>query len=573
MASRYFARGNRRGQFKPELHPRGSGGRFVETPDKPKPLRARRKRNSESQLINAKLTKRLVKSVEADIEVQNAKRDIYDSLKRDQRKRLTSVLAAKAKTVSAPPSTPVTSAETPTATPSKKKRTRLTPEEKASKEAEKQKEKAEREAAKEVAKEAAKEAAKEVAARLARSQMRANELAERKAAREAELAEKAQLKEEDKQLFETYKAKAKQQIQENIATGEADPYKLRIKRDPTSRPEPAKDSVSFTEAGVEIWKGKPEYAKFDAGFKVRQNKNYEYSVDHEGQNLVLNRSRKVYEYGGETVEGIPDTHHKLRDLEPKQLFSRLAEAMRHTENSKRGIAAPAPEWKPTIHGSIPKQFVRSKKGAGTYGEMQIHHVDQWAQKRFDDVTSQLKYNTRTKQYEDGSITLEEAKSQMRSLLTRVEKTDKKGNVKSEYEIAPKLQIDRRLVVLAAGTHDINSPLYFANHPRGIHPDTGKLEKFGIPEDGDSGREQFNAWRAGFWAQHYRREAYIYRQEINRRVKEGKIAIDEARDLWDNAHQGVVKNQQVVLELRKTRQIERKAVKEAITEAKAQQAST
>ncbi len=111
-------------------------------------------------------------------------------------------------------------------------------------------------------------------------------------------------------------------------------------------------------------------------------------------------------------------------------------------------------------------------------------------------------------------------------------------------------------------HDINSPLFFANHPKGIHPETGKLTTFGIPEDGDSGRTYFNGWRSGFWRQHHRREAYVFRQELLNRIGDGSLSVKEAQRLYQEAYDKVIKNEAHLVNLRKKRQIERRAVKEA-----------
>lgn len=553
-------------KFNSSKHPRGHHGRFVETPDLPK---AADQSNKSAQYRRiAKQTRSIIKEAKAQAEIRQARLDLLGEMSAAQRRRLVSILADKAETKAG--SEEVTPfkvgilAEDGTKAPTeaKPKRPKLTPEEKAARDTRKAEEKVARQAERQrkAEEKAAKEKEKAVkeAERLAKKQLKADE----KAAREAERAEREAIAEADKAKYEEYKARAKAKMYDNIKAGEKEPLKIPIKREPTSRPEPQKDSVTFTDKGIDIWQGKPEFGKFEAGFKVRQAKEFEYAVEHEGQKLVLNRSRKVYEYGGETVEGIPDTHHKLRELKNEQLFSRLAEAMRHTENSTKSITAPAPKWLSSIHGSIPKEFVRSKKGAGDYGEMQIHHVDQWAQRRFDEITSQLKYNLKTKKFEDGEITLEDAKAQMGELLVKREGVDKNGNAKTWWEISPKAQQDRRLVVLAAGTHEVTSPLFLANHPKGIHPETGKLETFGIPEDGDSGRDYFNAWRAGFWAQHHRREAFIYRQEINRRVREGTMTVDEAKTQWDTAHEKVVKSQEYLLSLRKERSLERRAAKAA-----------
>jgi hypothetical protein len=199
---------------------------------------------------------------------------------------------------------------------------------------------------------------------------------------------------------------------------------------------------------------------------------------------------------------------------------------------------PAPDWKPTFHGGIDKKYVRSKQGPGKYNGMQIHHVNQWSKERFDGVTERL---------QKGEITLEQAKTEMRGLL-KVDTADKVNG----YAINVARKDDRELVILPGGTHDINSPLYLANHPKGVHPDTGKIVKFGIPKTGDGGREWFNGFRGDFWREYYRRESYIAANEINRRIKEGKITTEEAASLWKTAHQKVVDSAEYVRQQRAAR---------------------
>lgn len=587
-------------KFDSSKHPRGGKGRFVETSDQPGLAKARVYGTDNSSRKASR--KRLSKSQEAKLdEIILARASIRDSSKAgsdplskarvygsdaesrklllsrmskaqklrllaafeiaDKQKVETPVAATEASTKAKKEAEAVASvvakavdkvvAKTLAEAKAKTKRPKLTPEEKAAKEAEKQ---------------LAKQKARQEAEELAKKQ----EKAERNR-RDAETVKERRLGSkipaEYQELYEATLTATKAQILDNKAKGVKDPYEISVKRSPTSRPEPEKDSVTFTDTGLEIWQNKPHLGRFQASFKVRDNKNFEYAVQHDGQRLVLNRNHKVYEYGGETVEGIPDTHRNLKALKDQQLFDRLANSIRFTENNaKSNIVPPAPDWL-HAYGTIDPKYVRSRKGVGKYGECQVHHVDQWAQQRFDEITSKLKYNPKTKRYEDSEITLEEAKTRMGELLVKVEKTDDNGKITSKYVIKTKPQSERRLVVLAAGTHDINSPLYEANHPKGIHPDTGKLTAFGIPENGEDGRTGFNAWRAGFWAQHHRRESYVFRQEINRRVRAGDISPEQAKTLWDIAHQKIVDNQKHLATLREKRQIERKAVKDAKDEVK------
>jgi hypothetical protein len=307
------------------------------------------------------------------------------------------------------------------------------------------------------------------------------------------------------------------------------------------------EDIKIADTGkITIWDGRKssKYSKFDPSFKVRTNKSHKYQVTSEdGTDLVLNRHPKVLTYKGEKVDGVPSLHPKLAEMSDKALIRALVDTKGFVEASE---APPAPQWKPLYHGSIPKQYVADRG----YGGMEIHHIDQWAKTRFDKVTGD---------YNNGLITLDEAKDQMRSLLRPNPKE------KSGYEIDIKDQDDRKFVVLAAGTHNFTSPLYFQNHPMGLHPDTGSFVQFGIPKNGSGGRGEFNKWRDGFWREVYRKESYALLGELNRRVSKGKLSRDDARKILSEAHQQATKDLNGVLSYRKqieTRNAEIKTAKEA-----------
>jgi hypothetical protein len=198
---------------------------------------------------------------------------------------------------------------------------------------------------------------------------------------------------------------------------------------------------------------------------------------------------------------------------------------------------PAPDWKPTFHGSIDKSLVRSKRGVGDYGEMQIHHVHQWSKARFDEISGRALA---------GEITLDQAKAEMRKLLTP------DSSVRQGYSIKIQRQEDRKLVILASGIHDVNSPLYKANHPMGIHPETGKPEKFGIPKKGDGGREWFDKFRGDFWREYYRKQSFVAANEINRRIANNEESPENVKTMWQKAHGKVVASNDYVKKLREER---------------------
>lgn len=317
------------------------------------------------------------------------------------------------------------------------------------------------------------------------------------------------------------------------------------KRLPTARYVVSVDSLSLREGKVFVWDNLPESKQYKNGFKARVDKQHQYSVEYNGNELVLSRNRNEYKYLGETVQGVPSLSPRLRSDSNEKVIRDLAKVMSQVEGwDTKGEKPTAPEWKPALHGSIDdKSLVRSREGIGKYGGMQIHHVDQWLKGSLDKIV---------KEYEAGAIDLDTAKSQTSELMNKVTIQAKKGE-KSDYEIDVLPSSERKFVILAGGLHDINSPLYYANHPMGIDVDspTFKLRKYGIPKTGDGSREWFDSqFRPGFWAEVYRRETYVLSGEVNRRLRKGEITEDEVRELWTKAKDGLDKQRDAILELRK-----------------------
>ena len=521
-------------RFDNSKHPRGSKGRFVETPDPPGLAKARvygtdnssrkasRKRLSKSQeakldeIILARASKR--DSLKASSGSQLSKARVYGSdtearklmlsrMNQAQKLRLLAAFDIADKQL-------VEAVAKAKASTDPTKRSRLSPEEKAAKEAEKK------------AKTEAKEAEK---------QRKAEEKAQKDAEAKA-LREKLDGKVRDavkKSLDGTAYKKAELLDTINRYSIDAETGKPKLPKAPTERPEIARSRLDITEKGIEIWKAQPELGKHTGGFKTKVNKDFSYTAEVDGKEIVLNTNKTSFIFEGEVVQGIPSIHNRLRDFSDEQLVNKLAEAVQHVENHvERSIKAPAFEWSPKYHGDIPKEYVAANGKVGEYGGAEIHHIDQWAKKSFNSINSKLLYNETLKRFEDGEITIEEAKTQMKALLRPAD------SVKSGYEIDVAGVGERKLVILPAGAHNFTNPtIYDALHPEGIHPDTGKAEKFGIPKTGDGGREWFNGWNERFWAEFYRREAYIMRQEVNRRMTKGGLSKETVKTHWDSAIEG------------------------------------
>ncbi|MBO1046855.1 MAG: hypothetical protein HEQ10_03455 [Dolichospermum sp. DEX182a] len=301
---------------------------------------------------------------------------------------------------------------------------------------------------------------------------------------------------------------------------------------PTPRYPGSLDDIQVGESGrIKLWDD-PDTRKFgtaDPDFKVRTNKKQRYSVTtDDGTELTLNNHSKTISYQGETVEGVPSLHPKLRAMSDKSLIKALIETKGYVESKEE---PPAPKWLQQYHGSVNKQYVAQ---AG-YGSMEIHHINQWAKTRFDNITGE---------YENGLITKEEAQDKMRSLL-RPNPREKIG-----YEIDIQGQDERKFVILAAGTHNVTSPLYFVNHPKGIHPDTGEMAVFGIPKTGSGGRSEFNKFRSGFWREVYKKETYSLLGELNRRVSKGLLDRETTRQLLKESYDQGVKNHKSMVQYSK-----------------------
>ncbi|MFN6485386.1 MULTISPECIES: hypothetical protein [unclassified Nostoc] len=286
-----------------------------------------------------------------------------------------------------------------------------------------------------------------------------------------------------------------------------------------------------------IWDGKPELAKAQGGFKTRKVKDFEYSVEVDGKQVVLNRNTNMHEYMGDRIYGMPSLTPRLASMTPVQLADGLAKYMTKVETKDSTV----PDWLPTYHGKVDKTL--TPKG---YGKMQQHHVHQWAKVPLDTVV---------KDYESGKITLDEAKAQTQAILSRETKKTKSGRTVEDWVLNPADKNQRSFVVLPGGLHDIsNRKMYLANHPMGIDVDASefKLRSYRLPEFGDSGRRwHSDTFRPGSWTEIYRRESYILLGELNRRVAKGEVTHQEAQKLFREGLDKVDKANQYRLQYSKS----------------------
>ncbi|RCJ36923.1 hypothetical protein A6770_14955 [Nostoc minutum NIES-26] len=266
-----------------------------------------------------------------------------------------------------------------------------------------------------------------------------------------------------------------------------------------------------------IWDGKPELAKAQGGFKTKKVRDFEYAVEVNGERVVLNRQTKMHEFMGERIYGMPSLNPRLAAMTPTQLADGLAKYMTKVETKDTTV----PDWLPTFHGKVDKSLLKNG-----YGKMQQHHIHQWAKVPLENIV---------RDYDSGKITLEEAKSQTRAILSRETIKTKSGKEKEDWVLTPADKDQRSFVVLPGGLHDIsNKPLYWANHPMGIDVDSPdfKLRPYRLPKHGDSGRDWHSStFRPGSWLEIYRRESYVLLGEINRRINRNELTPQEAQKLF------------------------------------------
>lgn len=282
---------------------------------------------------------------------------------------------------------------------------------------------------------------------------------------------------------------------------------------PSTRKPPNHGTMTVRDDGqIRLWQNDNRRRTFDESFKVSKDKDFDYTVEHEGQQIKMNRNKTVYQFRGETVKGVPDS--MTPNLETKSNASLFKALTHHTAQVEQGATSPV--FLPGHNGDRIDQKYLYK---GKYGKTEIHHVQQWAKEPLKDINDD---------YRSGKITLQQAQDRTRRIV-RPTTTSSSGY---ELDIKPKEQ--RSFVLLGAGSHNFTSPLYEANHPLMIHPDSGILSKVGIPKQGDGGRKDYDKWRPKFWKEVSRRESFLIQNEINRRVRSGDLTKDEVERLWTSS---------------------------------------
>lgn len=307
---------------------------------------------------------------------------------------------------------------------------------------------------------------------------------------------------------------------------------VRLKADKVTK----RSNIQIDGDRLEIWRG-TKYEKYDPSFKQRRDRSFEYAIEVEGEKVVLNRQWNVYSYKGETVKGMPSLHPDLARMETKDLARAMVASMSQAQASSPN----APKWDAGLHGQVDgikwTYDLGSSKGGkkeGYYGEMQIHHIGQWAKTDLNKLQSD---------YEAGRYSDKEYKRIYEDTVYKetYSKTEK-GRTKQVERLALKVQdqSERAFVALPAGLHDTNSSLFRANHHPYIYDPDGKKRQVGIPhkgKDAESGsREWFDSsFKSGFWKQVYQREAYVLRGELQRRINKGNISGKELSDILDNVY--------------------------------------
>lgn len=271
---------------------------------------------------------------------------------------------------------------------------------------------------------------------------------------------------------------------------------------PTARPTVARRSkvkLEVTADGVKVNKGEAADT-----FRVVTNSSYNYSVKHNGTDIVLNNHKTELHFMGERVKGVPKY---LGDDLSKIDNTKLVDSLKFShEQTRKGNA---PIWDKTLHGEPVTDNALIRKGG--YQEMQIHHVGQWAKDRAESIESD---------YSAGRITETERE---RRHFSQMFKEDGK------WKLVTASQSEREFVILPNGLHAGGAPLYLANHPMFLNPDTKKLDKIGIKEKGDGGREWFEGkFRGKFWKQYWLHTTKELATEATRRIKAGELDHNEVK---------------------------------------------
>lgn len=246
----------------------------------------------------------------------------------------------------------------------------------------------------------------------------------------------------------------------------------------------------------------------DSTYRVEENKNHNYTVEHEGKELSLNKHTRVVHYAGEVTEGVPRLVGTPEKASTEDLAIGLARAER---GAKRGTA---PTWDTRLHGGlgVDDSLVGKSKGQNIMG-MQIHHVDRWS----SDPSRVIEAD-----YKAGRITEQERLD--RYYKQQVMETQPNAKMQAKLVVPP--QGERKFVVLAGGVHQGGTPLYFANHPMFISMETGKFDgNVGLPSTGVGGREWFDKYRGKFWKEYHKGELQNISEEINKRVTRGESIKD------------------------------------------------
>ncbi|MEH2183046.1 hypothetical protein [Nostoc sp.] len=452
--------------FNPDKHPRGSHGRFTETPDAPKVTRGDVRRQSrvlKSSKKAAEIHQERLKVHQSLNDQQRKRLEFYRGLNPEQRKRFLEVLKAKRAQ---------SEATVALESPPKESKKSLTQTE--------------------VIKQSRVLRSTQDAARIYQARLEFIQGLNHDQRRRLQEVLRARKE-----------AKGLQRSQTNSSTGKY------LAANP--------DHLSVKDNRLTIWDGKPELAKAQGGFKTRKVKGYEYSVEVDGKQAVLNRNTNMHEYMGDRIYGMPSLTPRLAAMTPVQLADGLAKYMTKVETNDSTV----PDWLPTYHGKVDKSLVT--KG---YGKMQQHHIHQWAKVPLDTIV---------KDYESGKITLDEAKARTQAILSRETKKTKSGRTVEDWVLTPADKEHRAFVVLPGALHDIsNRKMYLANHPTGIDVDATefKLRSYRLPEFGDSGRRwHSDTFRPGSWVEIYRRESYVLLGELNRRVAKGELTHQEAQRLF------------------------------------------
>jgi hypothetical protein len=337
----------------------------------------------------------------------------------------------------------------------------------------------------------------------------------------------------------------------------------------------AKTSATIENGKFALWensdKGDHKY-----GFNRTETDDFEYKVKLEdGEVVALNTNKGVIELAGVKTYGVPSFRKDYSKAKSETLINQLVEITSIVESN---IPAKGLQWQKTNHGVIDPRVLGNRKE----GVTQLHHINQWAKDNFKEIINR---------YEEEVVTLKtikEKKERFERLVKDFEDIKLPTN-----PLYPKMihgidieKGEQDYVLLPGNAHDVkNRRAFELNHPKGLDLSSslkyeelttpeGKLTKNAVKQYGlptrliakkendtiygilldENGSETYKspmekvekqyrdrAWhdwyRENFWREYYKDEAKKIASEIDKRMKldvskKEHLSRDVVQQLWE-----------------------------------------